>query len=103
MLEKDIENKLRIAVKKAGGRAYKFVSPGNDGVPDRIIVLPGNHIGFVELKQKGKKPTPLQQMQIGFLEKAGCTVAVMDDSSDISRIISQIQHNICAGSGGDAF
>ena len=41
MLEREIEKKLVDGVRKLGGRAYKFVSPGNDGVPDRIVVLPG--------------------------------------------------------------
>ena len=40
MLEKDIEKILVGEVKKLGGRAYKWVSPGNDGVPDRIVVFP---------------------------------------------------------------
>ena len=42
MLEREIEKKLVDGVRKLGGRAYKFVSPGNDGVPDRIVVLPGS-------------------------------------------------------------
>ncbi len=44
MLEKMIEQKLRNEVKALGGRAYKFVSPGNDGVPDRLVVLPGGKV-----------------------------------------------------------
>lgn len=43
MREKEIEEKFREAVKRAGGKAYKFVSPGNDGVPDRLVVMPGGH------------------------------------------------------------
>ena len=60
MLEKDIETKLRNKVKALGGRAYKFVSPGNSGVPDRLVVLPGGKIGFAELKRPGKMPRKLQ-------------------------------------------
>lgn len=55
MLEKHIESKLRKKVKELGGRAYKFVSPGNSGVPDRLIVLPNGKIGFAELKRPGRK------------------------------------------------
>ena len=47
MLEKDIEKILVNEVKKLGGRAYKWVSPGNDGVPDRIVILPGMRPAFV--------------------------------------------------------
>ena len=41
MREKDIEKILVAEVRKLGGRAYKWVSPGNDGVPDRIVIFPG--------------------------------------------------------------
>ena len=49
MLEKTIERKLTVAVKKAGGIAVKFVSPSFDGMPDRLVLLPDGLIGFVEL------------------------------------------------------
>lgn len=93
MLEKEIEEKFRKCVKNAGGRAYKFVSPGNSGVPDRLAVLPGGAIGFVELKQKGKKPTKLQEKQIEKLRGLGCRVYVLDSVEDISRIIADIASN----------
>ena len=50
MREKDIEKILVNGVKDVGGRAYKWVSPGNNGVPDRIVILPEGRIVFVELK-----------------------------------------------------
>ena len=50
MLEREIEKKLVDGVRKLGGRAYKFVSPGNDGVPDRIVILPQRVPKFIELK-----------------------------------------------------
>ena len=52
MREKDIEKILVAEVRKLGGRAYKWVSPGNDGVPDRIVIFPGKTPVFVELKKK---------------------------------------------------
>ena len=90
MLEKELEEKFKDAVRKAGGKAYKFTSPGNDGVPDRLVVLPGNHVGFVELKQTGKSPTKLQKKQIGNLAAMGCCVMVLDRAEDISEVISKI-------------
>ena len=60
MLEKEIEQKLVRAVKAAGGICPKFVSPGMDGMPDRLILMPGGHMAFAELKAPGKKPRPLQ-------------------------------------------
>ena len=60
MREKNIESKLVKAVKEKGGIAPKFVSPGLDGVPDRLVLLPGGKIAFIELKATGKKLRPLQ-------------------------------------------
>ena len=57
MRERDVERYLRERVKQLGGRAYKFVSPGNNGVPDRIVMLPGGKLFFVELKAPGKETT----------------------------------------------
>ena len=59
MLEKEIEKRLCDGVKKLGGYAYKFTSPGNDGVPDRMVIMPGGDITFVELKtDTGKLSKP---------------------------------------------
>lgn len=96
MQEKELEAKFREEVKVAGGRAYKFVSPGNSGVPDRLVILPGGHIGFVELKQRGKKPTKLQERQHKILRSLGCYVAVLDRPEDMKQVIDEIQK---AGAG----
>ena len=61
MLEKDIEAYLYKEVKKRGGVAWKFVSPGHDGVPDRIVSMPGGVQVYVELKAPGKHSTELQK------------------------------------------
>ena len=60
MREKTIEQHLVKAVKNSGGIAPKLVSPGFDGMPDRLVLLPGGKIGFVEVKVPGKEPRPLQ-------------------------------------------
>ena len=60
MREKTIEQHLVKAVKNSGGIAPKLVSPGFDGIPDRLVLLPGGKIGFVEVKVPGKEPRPLQ-------------------------------------------
>lgn len=56
--EEVIERHLVNEVKKAGGIAYKFTSPGRRGVPDRIVLLPNGKIIFVECKAPGEKPRP---------------------------------------------
>ena len=60
MREKEIEKKLTQMVKKAGGICPKLVSPGFDGMPDRMVLLPNGRICFVEVKAPGEKPRPLQ-------------------------------------------
>ena len=94
MREKAIERKLVQTVKFTGGIAPKFVSPGFDGMPDRIVLLPGGHIGFVEVKATGEKLRPLQLTRHGLLRRLGFKVYVLDDERQIERIIAEI--------GGDA-
>lgn len=77
MLEKEIERILVNEVKKLGGRAYKWVSPGNDGVPDRIVILPGQQPIFVELKTNAGKLSALQAMQIKRLQELGQAAIVV--------------------------
>lgn len=86
MLEKDIENYLRLRIKSLGGRAYKFTSPGNAGVPDRLVLLPNSRIEFVELKAPGKKTRPIQDMQIKFLRKLGFTVHIIDSKELVNEL-----------------
>lgn len=94
-MEKDIEAYLRGRVKELGGVAFKFVSPGNDGVPDRLIALPGNHIIFVETKAPGKKSTPTQRKQQARLRALGCTVYADIDSKDkVDQVIHAIEWDV---------
>lgn len=71
MLEKEIEKILVAEVAKAGGRAYKWVSPGNAGVPDRIVILPGRAPVFMELKADTGSLTALQESQLNRLRGLG--------------------------------
>ena len=91
MQEKIIEKKLVQAVKTMGGLAPKFVSPGFDGMPDRIVLMPGGKIGFVEVKRKSEKPSPLQVSRHGLLRRLGFKVYVLDDEEKIGGILSEIQ------------
>lgn len=83
MLEKDIEKLFRDEIKKAGGKAYKFTSPGNDGVPDRIVMLPDGRIVFVELKTDTGKLSRLQELQCKKIAELGQTVRVLHGLSEI--------------------
>lgn len=82
-MEKSVEQYLRQQVKKAGGRALKFVSPGFTGVPDRIILMPGARVYFAETKDLGKKPRPRQLRVHKFLRGLGFTVFVPDSHTAV--------------------
>ena len=83
MLEKDIEKLFRDEIKKAGGKAYKFTSPGNDGVPDRIVMLPGGRIVFVELKTDTGKLSKLQELQCKQIAELGQKVRVLHGLAEV--------------------
>lgn len=91
MREKTIEQKFRAAVKAVGGLALKFTSPGFDGVPDRLALLPGGKMAFVEVKAPGEKPRPLQLARHRLLRRLGFKVYVLDDESQIGGMIDEIQ------------
>lgn len=91
MQEKYIEQKLVAAVKSMGGMAPKFVSPGIDGMPDRIVLLPMGRFAFVECKATGKKMRPLQNKRKKQLEALGFLVYCLDDVEQIGGILSEIQ------------
>ena len=91
MREQTIERKLVVATKNMGGLALKFISPSFDGMPDRIVLLPGGHIGFVEVKAMGCKPRPLQLSRHGLLRRLGLKVYVLDDELQIGGILDEIR------------
>ena len=87
MLEKDIEKVLVAEVRKLGGRAYKWVSPGNDGVPDRIVVFPDRPPMFVELKAENGKLSTLQKVQIRRLLDMGQDVRVLRGIREVEQFL----------------
>ena len=91
MRERQIEQKLSLMVKKRGGICPKFVSPGFDGVPDRIVLLPEGRIAFVEVKAPGKKPRALQTSRHTLLRKLGFRVYVLDNEEQIGGILDEIR------------
>ena len=91
MREKSIEEKLVAAIKVQGGVCWKFTSPGTAGVPDRIVLMPGGRIAFVEVKAPGEKPRPLQLSRHKLLRRLGFQVYVLDACEDIDKIISEVK------------
>ena len=93
MREKKIEQKLVTAVKKHGGICPKFVSPGFDGMPDRLLLLPHGRFAFVEVKAPNQKPRPLQLSRHRLLRRLGFRVYVLDALEDINKIIKEVMSN----------
>ena len=90
MREKSIESRLAAEVRRRGGLAPKFVSPGLDGVPDRLILLPGGKIAFAELKSPGKTLRPLQNVRRRQLETLGFPVFVIDSKEQIGGVLDAL-------------
>ena len=88
--EKSIEQKLARATKGRGGICPKLVSPGFDGMPDRLVLLPQGEMGFVEVKAPGERPRPLQAVRHRLLRRLGFKVYVLDCGEDIPRILDGI-------------
>lgn len=91
MLESEIEKILIIEVKKHGGVALKFVSPGMIGVPDRIVLMKNGKMAFVELKAPGKKLRLIQEKRKLQLENLGFKVYVIDNIEVIGAVIYEIE------------
>lgn len=91
MREKTLEHKLVVETKRMGGICPKFTSPGFDGMPDRLVILPGGHMGFVEVKASGEKPRPLQVSRHRLLKRLGVKVYVLDDPGQIGGILDEIR------------
>ena len=83
MRESAIEQYLVKRVKEAGGTAYKFVSPGRRGVPDRMVVFPGGRVFFVELKSPRGAMRSAQVRERQRLEFFGCRVEVCQGTEDV--------------------
>ena len=90
MREKQIEQKLTLMVKKAGGIALKFVSPSFAGMPDRLVLLPGGVFAFAELKAPGMKPRALQVARHRMLRELGFKVYVIDGIEQIGGMLNEI-------------
>lgn len=91
MKERDIEVLLREGVKQLGGKAYKWVSPGNAGVPDRIVILPGGIIHFVEIKQENGCMSNLQFVQQEKLRALGAVAVTLYGASAVRYYLKRVE------------
>jgi len=91
MREKDLECKLVRAVKAMGGFSPKLVSPGMDGMPDRLVLFPGGKLAFVETKAPGRQMRPLQVRRKRQLEALGFWVYCVDRPEQIGGVLDEIR------------
>ena len=90
MLEKDIERKMVAEIKKRGGLCYKFTSPSNPGVPDRVVITPDGKAIFVELKTKTGRLAKIQEWQVGELRKRGADVRILKGWDTVKAFIEEV-------------
>lgn len=95
MREKTVEARLRHGVEKMGGACFKWTSPGQDGVPDRIVILPGRVI-FVEMKTETGKLSKVQEYQIDRLRRLKQTVRVLHGADEVKAFLRDLEE------GGEA-
>lgn len=91
--ESKVEALLSAKIKELGGVCFKFVSPGNNGVPDRICALPGA-VWFVELKTTEGELSPIQAFQIQRLVKLGLNTAVLYGKGDVETFIEMLKEQL---------
>ncbi|MFH1152961.1 MAG: VRR-NUC domain-containing protein, partial [Pseudomonadota bacterium] len=77
---------------RRGGKSFKWASPALKGVPDRLVMLPGGKVGFLELKAPGKKPTTLQQYYLDVLSSLGFTAGYADTKESVNQFLDRLQH-----------
>ena len=93
MLEKEIERRMVQMVKQRGGLCYKFVSPSNPGVPDRIIITPDGKIIIVELKTEIGRLSKLQTWQRSEMQKRGADVRVAYGWPAVKALVEEVIPN----------
>lgn len=100
-MEKDIERYVKHEIEKLGGRCLKWVCPGNAGVPDRIVMLPGGWIWFAEFKDEHYAPTPLQEWWGMELDRLGENWFIIRGMSDARAFVQHVREAL-QQEGGEA-
>ena len=92
--EKALEAELRERCKALGWMCIKLTSQYQRGLPDRLILMPGGRVCFVEIKTTGKKPTALQRVTHERLRALGYRVEVVDTTESLDNLIVELQYEV---------
>jgi hypothetical protein len=90
VLERDLERRFKREVERRGAQAIKLTSPGRRGMPDRLVIIPGGRVVFVELKAPGGRLTPLQRRRADDLRAQGFTVYCVNSLAAIAALLSEV-------------
>ena len=93
MTESHIERRLAELVRKHGGLCYKFVSPNNPGVPDRIVITPRGRTFYVELKTAVGRLANIQRWQLEEMRKRNADVRVLRGLEEVKRFVEEVMEN----------
>ena len=90
MRESKIESRLVCLVRERGGLCYKFVSPGNPGVPDRIVITPNGRTYYVELKNEVGRLSSIQKWQHDELRKRGADIRTLKSMEQVAAFVEEV-------------
>lgn len=90
MRESSIESKLVRMVRERGGLCFKFISPGNPGVPDRIVITPAGRTVYVELKTEAGRLAAIQKWQHEELRKRGADVRTLKGLEQVKAFVEEV-------------
>ncbi len=88
--ERDVERYFKAQLERRGALVFKFVSPGQIGVPDRVVLLPGGRVVFAEMKAPGEKPRPLQRAVFARMARAGHPVYIIDSREAVKKFMEEV-------------
>ncbi|MGV0954554.1 MAG: hypothetical protein ACOYBR_09605 [Fluviibacter sp.] len=91
-LERDIESECRALVRMAGGRPYKWTSPGAVGVPDQLCFLPGGALAIAEIKRIGQPLKPKQREHYATLQSLGFVVRRVTSVDEMRELIHAAEY-----------
>ncbi|MGL6202075.1 MAG: VRR-NUC domain-containing protein [Lachnospiraceae bacterium] len=91
MLESKIEDWLNKQINEMGGLSFKWVSPNNPGVPDRIYIFPSNHVYFVELKTEIGRLSNIQKWQRERLQQMGVNYRLVKGMDEAKELIKELR------------